>query len=110
MTKIEQYDRLEEFYQGNVPEYVLEAGKNYIKVRVSDWRGEQDLRITPKDVVDYYHNWAGNIISGCRVIAGWAGDWRPIDILARESLGWFRFVNSEALRGEGRKHGIILKV
>ena len=91
-------DKLGEFYQGDVPDYVLEAGKSFIKIRVSDWRGEQDLKITPKDVVEYYCNWAGNITSGCRVIAGYAGDWRPIDRLVKECLEWFLFVNIEALK------------
>ncbi len=91
-------DKLEEFYQGNAPEYILEASKSYIKIRVSDWRGEQDLRITLKDVVEYYCKWADNITSGCRVITGYAGDWRPIDRLVKECLEWFLFVNIEALK------------
>jgi len=80
-----------------------------MKIRVSDWRGEQDLRITLKDVIEYYCKWAGNIISGCRVIAGYAGDWRPVDRLAKECLEWFEFVNIEALRTEGRKYGLRFK-
>ena len=70
-------DKLEEFYGWDIPDYVLEAGKSYIKARVSDWRGEQDLKITSKDVVSYFYKWPRNITSGCRVIAGYAGDWRP---------------------------------
>lgn len=91
-------DKLRKFYVWDIPDYVLEAGKNFIKIRVSDWRGEQDLRITPKDVTEYYCKWAGNITSGCRVIAGYAGDWRPVDRLAKECLEWFLFINIEALR------------
>lgn len=91
-------DKLEEFYQGNVPEYILDADNSFIKIRVSDWRGEQDLRITPRNVVEYYYRWARNITSGCRVIAGYAGDWRPIDRLVKECLEWFLFVNIEALK------------
>ncbi len=109
MTKVDQYDKLEEFYQGGVPEYVLEAGKIFITIRVSDFRGDQDLRITPRDVVEYYCKWAGNITSGCRVIAGYAGDWKPIDRLARECLGWFKVVNMEDLGIEGIKYGMVLK-
>ncbi len=91
-------DKLEEFYQGNAPEYILDADNSFIKIRVSDWRGEQDLKITPKDVIEYYRRWADNITSGCRVIAGYAGDWRPIDRLAKECLEWFKLVNIEALK------------
>ena len=102
-------DKLGEFYGWDIPDYILQAGKSFIKIRVSDWRGEQDLRITPKDVAEYYCKWVGNITSGCRVIAGYAGDWRPIDRLVKECLVWFKVVNIEALRREGRRYGITHK-
>ena len=102
-------DKLEEFYGWDIADYILEVSKSYIRIRVSDWRGEQDLKITPKDVVEYYRKWVDNITSGCRVIAGYAGDWRPIDKLAKECLEWFKLVNIEALRREGRKYGITHK-
>ncbi len=107
--KVDYPDKLAKFYQGDTPKYVLEAGKSYIKVRVSDWQGERDLRVTVKNVVAYYVYWADNIISGCRTLAGYTSDWRGIDRLAKECLEWFKFVNIEALRREGRKYGIILK-
>ncbi len=91
-------DKLEEFYGWDIPDYVLQAGKSHIRIRVSDWRGDEDLKITPKDVTEYYCKWAGNITSGCRVIAGYAGDWRPVARLAKECLEWFLLVNIEALR------------
>ena len=102
-------DKLDEFYGWDIPEYVLEAGKSFIKIRVSDWRGEQDLRIIPKDVAEYYCKWADNITSGCRVITGYAGDWGPVDRLVKECLEWFKVVNIEALRREGRRYGITHK-
>jgi len=108
-SRINYPDKLAEFYQQDTPEYVLDAGKSYIKIKVSDWRGDQDLRITIKDVVKYYCKWTGNIISGCRVIAGYAGDWRPIDRLAKECFDWFKLVNIEELREEGREYGLIPK-
>ena len=97
-SRIDYLDKLVDFYQGDIPEYILEAGKGFIKIRLSDWRGEQDLRVTPRDVVDYYYHWARNITSGCRVIAGYAGDWRSINRLAKECLEWFNLVNIEALK------------
>lgn len=107
--KVDYSDKLAEFYGWDVPGYILEVGKTFIKIRVSDWQGEQDLRVTVKDVVDYYYYWARNITSGCRTLAGYTSDWRPIDRLAKECLEWFKFVDIEALKREGRKHGIILK-
>ena len=91
-------DKLEEFYGWDIPDYILDADNSFIKIRVSDWRGDEDLKITRKDVAEYYYRWADNIISGCRVIAGYAGDWRPIDRLVKECLEWFLFVNIEALK------------
>jgi len=108
-SRIDYFDKLDEFYQGDIPEYILEAGKTFIKIRVSDWRGDQDLKVTVKDVVEYYRYEARNISSGCRTLAGYTGDWRPIDSLAKECLEWFKFVNIEALRREGRKYGLIPK-
>lgn len=88
-------DKLEEFYQGNIPEYILGAGKSFIKIRVSDWRGDQDLKITPKDVVEYYYRWADNITSGCRVIAGYAGAWSGSCLSISRHSGYQRGVENE---------------
>ena len=107
--KVDYSDKLAEFYQGEIPDDILKAGKAFVKIRVSDWRGEQDLGVAVKDVGDYYYYWARNIISGCRTLAGYAGDWRPIHRLAKECLEWFKSVNIESLKREGRKHGITLK-
>ncbi len=97
-------DKLKEFYGWDIANYILGAGKSFIKIRVSDWRGEQDLKITLKDVAEYYRKWADNITSGCRVIAGYAGDWRLVDRLAKECLEWFKLVNIGALRtSEGNR-------
>ena len=101
-SRIDYEDKLAEFYQQDTPDYVLDAGKSFIKIRVSDWQGDQDLRVTVEDVVEYYRYEARNIISGCRVLAGYAGDWRPVDKLAKECLGWFKLLNIEELRQEGR--------
>ncbi len=109
-SRINYPDKLAEFYpQEELPEYILDAGKSFIKIRVSDWQGDQDLIVTVEDVIEYYRYEAGNITSGCRIIAGYAGDWRPIDILSKECLEWFKFVNIEGLRQEGRKYGLIPK-
>ena len=108
-NRIGDLDKLEEFYQEEVPEYILDAGESFIKIRVSDWRGEQDLIVTVEDVIEYYRYEAGNIISGCRVLAGYTGDWRPVDKLAKECFDWFKLVNIEELRQEGREYGLIPK-
>jgi len=107
--KIEYSDKLNEFYGWDIPEYVLKAGKSFINIGVSDWRDEQDLRVTVKNVIAYYVYWAGNIISGCRTLAGYTSDWRPVDRLAKECLEWFKFVNIEELRRESKKQGLVPK-
>lgn len=99
-------EKLLEFYCDEIPPYIERAGKSFIVIKVSDWQGNQDLRIKIVDVAEYYANQANNIVSGCRKLAGYIGDWRPVDCLAKEALEWFKFVNAEELRRESRKHGI----
>jgi hypothetical protein len=102
--------KLNEFYNGEVPDYVRGAGKNFIVINAgSEWEGFKQHRITPKDVIAYYATQAPNISSGCRTLAGITGDWRPIDNLAKECLEWFKFVNADALRREGLKVGLEAK-
>lgn len=108
-TKSNVYDKLEEFYNGDVPAYISSAGKTFITIKTSDWSGEKSVHVTIKDVIKYYRVDARNISSGMRTLAGYSGDWRPIDNLARECLEWFKFINREELAKEGRKYGMDLK-
>jgi hypothetical protein len=97
---------IDEFYNYEVPEYVKGAGKSFIKINVSDFRGSQVLKIRMIDVVEYYKTQANNIVSGMRSIAGFAGDWRNIDEIAKECLDYFKFVNIDALRRLSKKEGL----
>ena len=101
-------DKLFEFYNGEIPEYVKKAGKTYIVIVFGDdWNNSiKPRKITIKDVVDYYKNWSWRIDTGIRGIAGFYSDWRWIDNIAKECLEWFKFVNVEALRRESRKAGL----
>lgn len=104
-------EKLEKSYREEIPEYVLDAGKSFIKIRTADGvHGKQDVKITVKDVICYYAYDAGDIYSGCRTLAGITGDWRPIDTLARECFEWFKFVNVAGLRREERKMGLEKKL
>ena len=97
---------LEEFYGFEVPGYVKKAGKSYIDIVVDNFLGTEKLHITIQDVVRYYATQANNIVSGCRSLSGHTGDWRQIDNLAKECLEYFKYVNVETLRREGRKAGL----
>lgn len=100
-------EKLSKFYSVMIPEYVVDAGKTFITLRVGDWSGDlQKVKITLKDVIHYYATQARNFTSGCRTIAGYTGDWRPIDNIAKECLEWFKLVNVEGLRKEGKKWGM----
>jgi len=99
---------LTNFYYDQVPNYVRSAGKTYITIQVSDWEGARTLKITLKDVIKYYATDARNIYSGIRTLAGYSGDWRHIDNLAKEALGWFKYVNRADLVREGKKRGMTL--
>lgn len=94
------WELAEDFYDYNIPEYVVRPGRTFITIMTgNDWEGEPfPLKITMADVVRYYRNQAANITSGIRTLAGFSSDWRGIDQLAQECLAWFEFVNQDGLR------------
>lgn len=99
--------KLLEFYDYQIPNYVVKATKTYIVIKVGgDWRELQELKITMKDVADYYEFEAPNITSGIRTLAGFSDAWRGIDIIARECLEWFKFVNIKGLRRACTREGM----
>lgn len=97
-------EQLDKQYNYNVPEYIIDAGKTFIVIHVEG----SNEKITINDVIEYYHTQARNITSGCRRLAGVVGDWRNIDYLAQECLYWFKCINKEMLRKEGKKRGMTL--
>lgn len=82
-------------------------GKTFTTVRIASWDDTvKDVKITVQDVVEYYRTQACNITSGIRMIAGEAGDWRPIDNIARYCLEYFKGTCIDTLRREARKAGL----
>jgi len=101
-------ERLATFYGGDIPGYILNAGKTFITLRAgSDVFGDRDVKITMDDVADYYLIEAANITSGCRTLAGITGDWRPIDMMTRECLEWFKAVNIAGMRRAVKRCGLV---
>ncbi len=98
-----------EFYQNEIPSYVKSASKNSIDIVVSDFEGSKRLHITIADVIQYYYTQARNIVSGMRCIAGYYGDWRPIDQLANECLEFFKYANRAEVEKQGLEFGMELK-
>ena len=109
--KKDMQERLAAFYGGDIPGYILDAGKTFITLGTgSNVFGDRNVKITMDDVADYYRTQAGNATySGCRTLAGMAGDWRPIDIMARECLEWFKAVNIVGMRRTAKKQGLMLR-
>lgn len=101
---------LSKFYGGEIPLYVVNAGKTYFTVTVGHVVTDEPrkLKIRLQDVVDYYCTQAASM-SGMRQIAGHYGDWRYIDRLTQEVLDWFKFVNIEGMRWASKKAGLIPK-
>jgi hypothetical protein len=88
-------------------EFVQRAGKNFLVVRASDVFGEPTtIKITPRNLADFYSTEANNLSSGIRTLAGLYGDWRPISELADLALDWFRNVNIEGMRRAARRAGL----
>lgn len=87
-----------------------DRGKTFIKLTLAeDWQGpERVLKVTIKDVIKYFVTEARSM-SGCRSIAGEVGGWRPIDNIAQYCLEYFKQVNIDALRREGRRNGLTPK-
>lgn len=102
---------LEDFYQGDVPQYVRKAGKTFLTIRASMWEGAEphEIKIRLQDCLRYYAVDARNITSGCRSIAGFTTDWRTIDAIAKEALEWFKQVNVKALRALCKQYGMTAR-
>jgi hypothetical protein len=95
---------LQEFYRGQVPDYILEAGRTYLIVQILDYQSSRRLKITVNDFAAYRAtSWGA---SGIRTLAGYSGDWRQIDNLADEVLGWFMHISIAHLRREVRNVGL----
>ena len=92
-----------------ITDYMTLNDDNSLTINVSDWRGEQEIHVTIDDVVEYYLSQARNIMSGCRTLAGFTGDWRPIDNLAQECLDVFKEIDIDTLREKSIKRGLTPK-
>lgn len=91
-----------------VGSFVQRAGKTFLILRCGDVFGqEQTIRVTPDNLADFYATQAGNLLSGCRTLAGMTGDWRPVSELAQACLNWFKQVNIAAMRRAARKLGLV---
>jgi hypothetical protein len=91
------------------PDWVKEAHEDHLLVIIEDWQGEHELTISMSDVANYYCTEASNMSSGCRRLAGWVGDWRPIDNLAKFCSNYFKSINSDAFRKVCIDHGLSPK-
>ncbi len=70
-------------------DFVVKAGRRFLVVRAQDCFGNvRPLRITVDDLWRFYRTQIGSM-SGCRVLAGLVGDWRPVSELARQAHLWF---------------------
>jgi len=98
------HSELLELYRGSISEYIVEAGKTYLIVQVSDLQGPRKLKITMSDFALYRTTAWG--ASGMRTLAGHSGDWRQIDNLADEAFEWFKHIGIAHLRREVRKAGL----
>jgi len=90
-------------------EFNEENGKPYITAILSDWRGNTEVKITIDDVLEYYCSEAHNIVSGCRTLAGYTGDWRNIDELAKECIEAFKAYDVEKVRTMAKEKGLSPK-
>jgi hypothetical protein len=90
-------------------DFVVKAGKTFITIRTSDWRGDSTHKFTTDDVARYYATDARNISSGIRTLGTLNGDWRPVDELATYCLEYFKAVNAVGMRNAGKRFGLTAK-
>lgn len=109
-TKFDAYEELERFHNYEIPEYVGKVNKNLYTITAAVWEGApaNEVKISPQSVVDYYY-YDARSMSGIRTIAGFSGDWRMVDNIAKEALEWFKKVNRPALVKAGEKYGMELR-
>lgn len=108
MKKYELWDIVNEAFNYETPEYILNVGNNFIVINIGDTISGKPkrLKVTMNDIAQYYLTQANNIVSGMRSLAGHYGDWRPIDYLAKECLEYFKLVNKDGLRKVCKKAGL----
>lgn len=67
-------EKLVIFYRNNVPGYIRNAGRTFLKIHAgADFTNYQDIKITIGDVARYYAHEACKITSGCRTIGDLTG-------------------------------------
>ena len=86
------FDEIDNFYGGEIPQYILDWGDDYIKIRYEGVvEGEKETKITLDDICKYFAYEARNIVSGCRTLGPIVGDWRMVDNIAQEIHGLFKY-------------------
>lgn len=87
-------EKLNEFYKGSVPDYIVDAGKTHLTVRLQDGLfTERDYVITICSLHEYLNS--VNDREEKDQLAAIKGDPQFIYNLAMECLRWFRFINPE---------------
>src|ERR1700679_543087 len=90
--------------QESLGRFVEKAGKHFLTVRTPNvYEQPVSLRITPKDLAEFYATQMGSSIG---TLAGHHGESRAIGELAFLAMGWFQNVNLEGIRRAARKVGL----
>ena len=115
----EELEAVENYFDGEIPAYLRIVDKNHLKIRTGGWANyngrllsEGDmvwLLVSVKDVIFYYYRDARNITSGIRTLAGYSGDWRGVDGMAKMCLEVFKIISRPALEKESQKFGMELR-
>ncbi|MCX8069167.1 MAG: hypothetical protein N2738_01550 [Thermodesulfovibrionales bacterium] len=88
--------KLLEFYKGSIPDYVVDAGKSHITIRIQETPYlSRDYVVTICSVHEYFTS-ENDKDEG--ELAGISGDPNFIYKLALECLRWFKFVSPEEFK------------
>lgn len=91
-----EIDAVFEFYGGDIPGYITDIGTDSITIRHNNVLDETiETVITMRDVCNYFAYDARDIMSGCRSISTFTGDWRNVDAVAQEMHELLKFCCNE---------------
>ena len=101
--------KIKEFYNYEVPGYVIGGNMEVLYLRVGDELfGEEEICVTIDDVCRFYAFEAPRF-SSIKTLSGHSGDHRPISNLADECLQYFKFANMKGLKRELKQYEDIME-
>ena len=104
-------NELTDFYNGDVPNYVVAANTRSITIVAASVLEDEATprKITMDDVADFYVTYGGFNMSTVRTLGTITGDHRQMNDMASECMEWFKHINIDGFRRVCKKKGLTPK-